>query len=133
MFRFSVISRIWKKYILKLNAWDLSLSEKVERRYLRTKKLRSRFFSITSEDVLWTKTNWHNYCLKQFHCTVLHDFDSCKSIYHMLRKNGRRTVIWIWYEAWFINVWNHFVWLRVTDEGSLPEMRIWSILWIKSD
>ena len=29
--------------------------------------------------------------------------------------------------------WNHFVWLRITDEGSLPEIRIWSILFIKSD
>ena len=28
------------------------------------------------------------------------------------------------------NVWNHFVWLSITDEGSLPEMRIWSILLI---
>ena len=28
---------------------------------------------------------------------------------------------------------NHFVWLRITDEGSLPEMGIWSILLIKSD
>ena len=33
----------------------------------------------------------------------------------------------------FFNVWNPFVWLRITDEGSLPEMRIWSILLIKSD
>ena len=24
------------------------------------------------------------------------------------------------------------LWLRTTDEGSVPEMRIWSILWIKS-
>ena len=23
---------------------------------------------------------------------------------------------------------NYFVWLRITDEGSVPEMRIWSIL-----
>ena len=30
------------------------------------------------------------------------------------------------------NFWNHFVWLRITDEGSVPEMRIWSILLIKS-
>ena len=30
------------------------------------------------------------------------------------------------------NFWNSFVWLRITDEGSLPDMRIWSILWIKS-
>ena len=29
--------------------------------------------------------------------------------------------------------WNHFVWRRLTDEGSLPEMRIWSILLIKSE
>ena len=27
---------------------------------------------------------------------------------------------------------NYFVWQRITDEGSVPEMRIWSILWIKS-
>ena len=27
----------------------------------------------------------------------------------------------------------YFVWLRITDEGPLPEMRIWSILLIKSD
>ena len=28
---------------------------------------------------------------------------------------------------------NYFVWLRITDEGSVPEMRLWSILLIKSD
>ena len=28
---------------------------------------------------------------------------------------------------------NYFVWLRITDEGSVPEMRIWSILLIKPD
>ena len=27
----------------------------------------------------------------------------------------------------------YFVWPRITDQGSLPEMRIWSILLIKSD
>ena len=29
--------------------------------------------------------------------------------------------------------WNYFVLLRITDDGSKPEMRIWSILLIKSD
>ena len=29
--------------------------------------------------------------------------------------------------------WNHFVWLRITDEGSIPKMRIRSILLIRSD
>ena len=28
---------------------------------------------------------------------------------------------------------NYFVWSRITDEGSLPEKRLWSILLIKSD
>ena len=31
------------------------------------------------------------------------------------------------------NFLNYFVWLRVTYEGSVPEMRIWSILLIGSD
>ena len=28
MFEFSALSQIWKKYILKLNAWDMSLSQR---------------------------------------------------------------------------------------------------------
>ena len=35
--------------------------------------------------------------------------------------------------ASLINFFNYFVWLRITDEGSVPEMRIWSILLINSD
>ena len=31
------------------------------------------------------------------------------------------------------NFLNLILWLRITEEGSLPEMRIWSILLIKSD
>ena len=31
------------------------------------------------------------------------------------------------------NFWNHFLGLRITEEGSLTEMRIWSLLLIKSD
>ena len=30
-------------------------------------------------------------------------------------------------------LFNYFVWLRITDEGSVPEMRIWSILLMWSD
>ena len=45
---------------------------------------------------------------------------------------------YIYWYTWLIelsifNFWNYFVWLRITDEGSVPEMRIWSILLIKSD
>ena len=35
--------------------------------------------------------------------------------------------------ASLFNFFNYFVWLRITDEGSVPETRIWSILLIKSD
>ena len=31
------------------------------------------------------------------------------------------------------NFLSYFVWLRITDEGSVHEMRIWSILLMKSD
>ena len=31
------------------------------------------------------------------------------------------------------NFLNYFIWLRINDQGSVPEMRIWSILLIKSD
>ena len=33
----------------------------------------------------------------------------------------------------FSNFLNNFVWLRITDEGSVPEIRNWYILLIKSD
>ena len=32
-----------------------------------------------------------------------------------------------------LNLFNHFVWIRITDKGSVPEMRILSILSIKSN
>ena len=37
------------------------------------------------------------------------------------------------FSASLINFLNCFVWLRITDEGSVPEMRIWFILLVKSD
>ena len=33
----------------------------------------------------------------------------------------------------FFNFFNYFLWLRITDEGLIPEMHIWSILLIISD
>ena len=54
-------------------------------------------------------------------------------------------ILWVYYtipfgftlfrHIWVIifNFWNHFLWFRITDEGSLPEMGTWSILLIKSD
>ena len=35
--------------------------------------------------------------------------------------------------ASIVNFWKYYVWLSITDEGSVPEMRIWSILLIKYD
>ena len=42
------------------------------------------------------------------------------------------TLFWH-FGAYFFNFLNYFLWLRITDEGLVPEMRIWSILLIKSD
>ena len=54
-------------------------------------------------------------------------------------------ISWVYYTillAWasfgtfwplFFNFFNYFLWLSITDEGSVPEMRILSILLIKSD
>ena len=38
-----------------------------------------------------------------------------------------------WFGTSLSNILDYFVWLRITDEGSVPEMRIWSILLIESD
>ena len=54
-------------------------------------------------------------------------------------------ILWVYYTIPFgfsliwhflgitLQLLNYFVWPRITDEGSVPEMRIWSILLIKSD
>ena len=42
------------------------------------------------------------------------------------------TLFWHFW-AYLNNLLNYFLWLRITDEGSVPEMRIWSISLIKSD
>ena len=44
---------------------------------------------------------------------------------------GFRVVRHFW--ASLFNWLNYFVWLRITDEGSVPEMRIWPMLLIISD
>ena len=42
------------------------------------------------------------------------------------------TLIWHVWDFTF-QFLNYFLWQRITDEGPVPEMRIWSILLIKSD
>ena len=55
-------------------------------------------------------------------------------------------ILWIYYMTFILasasfgtfvtslfNLLNYFVWLRITDEGSVTEMRIWSILLMKFD
>ena len=60
-------------------------------------------------------------------------------------KIDRNCNLWVYYTipfglsffqyflALFFNLFNYFLCLMITDEGSIPEMRIWSILLIKSD
>ena len=56
------------------------------------------------------------------------------STLHFARRYGRRFLIiiaQIW--ASLVQLLNNFVWLWITDEGLVPEMRMWYLLLIKSD
>ena len=50
------------------------------------------------------------------------------------RENTGQIEIYLYTCLWasLLKVWNYFVLLRITDEGSVREMRLWSILLIKS-
>ena len=50
----------------------------------------------------------------------------------LLVKNVTFSLIWHFFWASF-QLLMYIVWLRITDEGLVPEMRIWSIILIKSD
>ena len=68
----------------------------------------------------------NSYATKKWH----HVFN----IVHLNTKNGTQcscipNKLFFWSNL----ILNYFVWLRIADEGSVPEMRIWSILLIKSD
>ena len=58
-------------------------------------------------------------------------------IYETKHSLSFELLIFFWgvflYWASLFNFLNYFVWLRINDEGSVPEMRKWSILLIKSD
>ena len=68
-------------------------------------------------------------------CSISDDFSS-----YILNK--MKVVLWVYYTIPFgFSLFRHFLvitfqffiphfWLRITDEGSVPEMRIWSILLI---
>ena len=75
--------------------------------------------------------------LRRVFCLILQKpglvlFVSCTLLYYLLQTVFfQKNVVIFW--ASLFNFLNYFVWLRITDEGSVPEMRIWSILLIKSD
>ena len=73
-------------------------------------------------------------------------FVAFESIKFSMIKLFEIVILWVYYtipfgfSLFFWHVWDIsyqllklLVWLRTTDEGSVPEMRIWSILLIKSD
>ena len=62
-------------------------------------KLRSRNFSMTSEEFLWTKIIYITIAKCSFTEFDNMIFDSGKSGCNMLWKNGSRAVARIWYEA----------------------------------
>ena len=70
--------------------------------------------------VLWQTAYWMEVCGMQLLFILLH-----------MRKTVRKTELYSSKEV--LNFFNYFLWLKITDEGSIPEIRIFSILLIKSD
>ena len=79
-----------------------------------------------------------------FHPLRLASACSGQSLWRFRIKLIEIVILWVNYTIpfgfnlfWYFRVnifyfWKLFVWRRITDEGSLPEMRIWSILLITS-
>ena len=82
-------------------------------------------------------------------CNIRMRNQICRQVvsYHVMSvlKLIEIVILWVYYTipfglsvfrdflALFCNFFNYFRWLRITDEGWIPEMRIRSILLIKSD
>ena len=67
----------------------------------------------------------HNTCLelKQYFVVLI-------TLYQTVQNDIAKVIT---FGALLFIFFNYFVWLRITDDGSVPEMCIWSILLIKSD
>ena len=63
-------------------------------------------------------------------CSISHDLLSC-SVEDAIKVKLTPSLLASTYFGTFwslvFNILNYIVWLRITDEGSVPEMRIWSI------
>ena len=107
-----------------------------------------KYFQMTQTPWYWDHfhylftTNSHvgagDICVSQYHkCNLLNQVLHILSTFSV-SKLIEIVIVWVYYTiafgfSSFFNFLNHFVWLRTTDEGSVPEMRIWSILLIDSD
>ena len=93
---------------------------------------------------MWTNESPRTYLAKSYSWLRLIQSVLTSSKFSVL-KLLEIVILWVYYtipfdftlfmvfRAIIFNFWNHFIWLRITDKGSLPEMRIWSILFIKSE
>ena len=75
----------------------------------------------------WTQC--HNLCMVcfQFQLAILYiekNFESLRGVASSLLASSSLGII----EASSLNILLYFIWLMITDEGSIPEMHIWSIL-----
>ena len=62
-------------------------------------------------------------CIKRFNCDTFEIV--ILGVYYTIPFG--LSLIWHFWGITF-QLWNYFIWLRITDEDSVPEMRIWSIL-----
>ena len=67
------------------------------------------------------------------YCHFIFYFDEFLPWAYCSASSTKTALIQFLYRKLFTFYILHFVWLKITDEGLVPEMRIWSILLIKSD
>ena len=72
----------------------------------------------------WIRRHWHNFpCLKLIEIVIVWVHFTIPF----------RCNFFLDFGASYLTFIQHFVWLRITDEGSITEMRIWLLLLIQSD
>ena len=115
------------------------ISPQVNRRVYKTATFKWNFLitKTFTTNVVWCSTGLN--VIFRLICSVLRasNFSVLKLI--------EIVILWVYYTIRFgfslfrqfrDNIFyfcNHFFWRMITNEGSLPEMRIWSILFIKSE
>ena len=103
--------------------------------------LKKTYYPISSNSYPSATANKAIYCLKwggvtkqREHHIILTKYEAWKYVGPLCLLLHDRNELWtVRPHAVLLVCLYLFVWLRITDEGSVPEMCIWSLLFMKSD